>query len=99
MPRIAVIVTARPSYARVKTAILALLARGAEVHIIACASALLERYGKVVDVIRQDFPQVEIAECWSTYEGANLITSAKETGALLVDLAASLSRLQPLHAA
>lgn len=93
--KIAVIVTARPSYARVKTAIAALVAHGAEVHVLACASALLERYGKVVDVIRRDFPAVPIEECWSTYEGANLLTSAKETGALLHELSSAVSRLRP----
>lgn len=73
----------------------ALCARGVDVQLIACASALLERYGRVVDVARKDFPDVDITECWSTYEGANLITSAKETGALLTELAGSLSRLRP----
>lgn len=96
--KIAVIVTARPSYARVKTAIQALINRGAEVHILACASALLERYGKVVEVIRKDFPQAQLEEVYSTYEGANLITSAKETGALTSELASALSRVRPAWA-
>lgn len=93
--KIAIIITARPSYARIKTAITALIARGVEVHILACASALLERYGKVVDVIRQDFLQTPITECWSTYEGANLVTSVKETGAITAELASVLSQLRP----
>jgi hypothetical protein len=84
--RIAIVVTARPSYAKVQTVIGALLKRGAEVHLLACASALLERYGRVVDVMRKDWPDVPIEEVWSTYEGATLLTSAKETGALLADL-------------
>jgi UDP-hydrolysing UDP-N-acetyl-D-glucosamine 2-epimerase len=92
---IAVIITARPSYARIKTVITALIARGVEVHILACASALLERYGKVVDVIRQDFPHTPITECWSTYEGANLVTSIKETAALAGELAGVLLRQRP----
>lgn len=88
--RVAVIITARPSYAKAKTVIAALCRRGVDVHLLACASALLERYGRVVEVIRKDFPDVPITEIWSTYEGANLITSAKETGALLTDLAGML---------
>lgn len=92
---IAVVVTARPSYAKCKTIIQGLLDKGAYPHVIACASALLERYGKVVDVIRKDFPQVALTEVWSTLEGANLITSAKETGTLLCELASILSRLRP----
>lgn len=92
--RVAVIITARPSYAKLKTVIAALVARGADVQIIACASALLERYGYVRGVIAKDFPQLEITDCWSTYEGANLVTSAKETGALLTELAGVLTSLR-----
>jgi UDP-hydrolysing UDP-N-acetyl-D-glucosamine 2-epimerase len=92
--RIAIVVTARPSYAKVQTVIGALLKRGAEVHLLACASALLERYGRVVDVMRKDWPDVPIEECWTTIEGANLVTSARETGLLLVELSGTLRRLQ-----
>lgn len=92
---IAVVLTARPSYAKIKPVMAALLARGVDVQLIACASALLERYGRVVDVVRREFPSVPITECFSTYEGANLVTSAKETGALLVELSGVLSRLRP----
>lgn len=93
--RVAVVLTARPSYAKLKPVLAALCARGVDVQLIACASALLERYGAVVNVARKDFPDVPITEVWSTYEGANLLTSAKETGALLVELVGVLSRAQP----
>lgn len=93
--KIAVALTARPSYAKLKTIIEGLIAVGADVTVLACASALLERYGRVVNVVREDFPAIPIIECWSTYEGANLVTSAKETGALLIELAGVLSVLQP----
>jgi UDP-hydrolysing UDP-N-acetyl-D-glucosamine 2-epimerase len=92
---IAMVLTARPSYAKYQPIIAALLERGQTVTVIACASALLERYGRCVDVARRDFPSVEILECWSTYEGENLVTSAKETGALLIELSGVLHRLQP----
>lgn len=91
--RVAVILTARPSYAKLQTVIAALLKRSVDVQLIACASALLEKYGRVVDVVRQQFPDLPITECYSTYEGANLITSGKETGALLTELVSVLSRL------
>src|SRR3990167_9826074 len=95
--RVAVVLTARPSYAKLKPVLSALVARGVDVQLIACASALLERYGRVVDVARKDFPDVEVTEVWSVYEGANLLTSAKETGALLTELSVVLSRLRPDH--
>ena len=93
--KIVVALTARPSYAKLKPVLDALTARSADVTLLACASALLERYGRVIDVVRRDFPLLPIVECWSTYEGANLLTSAKETGALLSEAATALQRLQP----
>ena len=95
--KIAVALTARPSYAKLRPIIEALLARGVDVSLLACASALLERYGRVVDVARHDFPSLSVTECWSTYEGANLLTSAKETGALLGEVASVLYRDKPDH--
>jgi UDP-hydrolysing UDP-N-acetyl-D-glucosamine 2-epimerase len=90
-----VVVTARPSWAKLEPVCRALKARpDVELQIVACASALLERYGRVVDVIRRQGYTVS-AECWTTYEGASLLTSAKETGALLADLGGVLQRLRP----
>ena len=92
--RVAVIVTARPSWAKLEPVCRALSAKPEiDLQIIACASALLERYGRVVDVIRKDYAIAE--EVWSTVEGNTLLTSAKETGALLEGVAAALYRLQP----
>jgi UDP-hydrolysing UDP-N-acetyl-D-glucosamine 2-epimerase len=45
--------------------------------------------------VRQDFPEVPIEEVWSTYEGSTLLTSAKETGALLSELGTTLCRMRP----
>jgi UDP-hydrolysing UDP-N-acetyl-D-glucosamine 2-epimerase len=94
MVRIAVVVTARPSWTKLQTICEALRAMpDVELQIIACASALLERYGRVVDVIQAQGFTIA-AECWSTYEGSNLVTSAKETGALLQELAARFRDLR-----
>ena len=93
--RVAVVLTARPSWAKLEPVCRALQQRpGVELQIIACASALLERYGRVVDVVKAQGYDVA-AECWSTYEGATLLTSAKETGALLTELCGVLCRLRP----
>lgn len=93
--KVAVILTARPSWAKLEPVCRALKANpDVELQLIVCASALLERYGKVIDVVRaQGYPVA--AEAWTTYEGASLLTSAKETGALLTELATVLSRLLP----
>jgi UDP-hydrolysing UDP-N-acetyl-D-glucosamine 2-epimerase len=93
--RIAVIVTARPSWAKLQPVCEALRATpGVELQILACASALLERYGKVVDVIEaQGFSIAE--RVYSVYEGENLETSAKESGALATALASVLRSVRP----
>lgn len=87
MTRVCVVVTARPSWAKLQTVCEALRARtDVELQIVVAASALLERYGRVIDVIKGQGFEVA-AEAWSVYEGENLLTSAKETGALLATLA------------
>jgi UDP-hydrolysing UDP-N-acetyl-D-glucosamine 2-epimerase len=93
--RIAVIVTARPSWAKLQPVCEALRdTLDADMQIIACASALLERYGKVVDVIEaQGFSIAE--RVYSVYEGENLETSAKESGALATALASVLRSVRP----
>lgn len=93
--RVAVILTARPSWAKLEPVCRALTARAdVELQLIVCGSALLERYGRVVEVVRSQGYGIA-AECWTTIEGATLETSAKETGALLVELSSTLRALRP----
>jgi len=93
--KVCVVVTARPSWAKLEPVCRALQARAdVELQIVACASALLERYGRVVDVIAaQGYPIAE--QVYSVYEGATLETSARETGALCTALAGTFARLRP----
>lgn len=92
--KICVVVTARPSWAKLQTLCEALQATpDVELQIVAAASALLERYGNVSAVIEKQFPVTE--RVWSVYEGETLETSAKETGALLCELSSVLRRLRP----
>ena len=93
--KIAVVVTARPSYARIRTALEALRRRPEiELQVVVAASALLERYGRVEQVIEQDgFP---IA--WrisSILEGESLLSAAKSTGTGLMETATAFANLQP----
>lgn len=93
--RIAVVVTARPSWTKLQTICEALQQMpDVELQIIACASALLERYGNVSTVIEQaGFTICE--RVWSVHEGENLVTSAKGTAALLCELSGALCRMRP----
>ena len=93
-PAIAVVLTARSSWAKLEPVCRALVDRGLSPQIVACGSALLERYGRVVDVVR-DQGYTVAAECWTVHEGSTLVTTAKETGALVLDLTAVLWNMRP----
>lgn len=93
MVTVALVVTARPSYARVKTLILALQQR-CRVRLVLGGSALLERYGAVVDLIEAECGPAAW-KCWSVVEGETLETAARSTGLLLTDFAAAFRSLQP----
>ena len=55
MRRLCVIITARPSYSRVKSVLEAMRDHPEiELQIVVTSSAVLERYGKVVDIMRSD---------------------------------------------
>ena len=93
MKRIAVVVTARPSYSRIRTALLALTKAGADLQVIAAASALTWRHGRVVDVMRADGlgPVFEVP---AVVEGERC-ESAMTTGLLTMQLAPILAGLKP----
>lgn len=93
--RVCVVVTARPSYARVKSLLQAVDAHpGLELLLVVGASALLERYGPVVDVMRSDGFEPD-AVVYMVVEGENLVTTAKSTGLGVVELATIFDNLKP----
>jgi UDP-hydrolysing UDP-N-acetyl-D-glucosamine 2-epimerase len=93
--RVCVVITARPSYARIKTALHAINDHpDLELQLVVAASALLDRYGSAVTTIEED--GFEIAErVYMVLEGENLVTSAKSTGLGLVELATVFDNLAP----
>lgn len=95
MKKICVVVTARPSYSRVKTALRAIDSHpDLELQLVVAASALLDRYGEVVKVIEKD--GFEISErVFMTMEGENLVTSTKSTGLGIIELATVFDNHRP----
>ena len=93
--RICVVVTARPSYSRIRTALTAIQAHpDLELQLVVAASALLDRYGNAIQAIERDgFPIA--ARVYMVVEGENLVTSAKSTGLGLVELATVFDNLAP----
>ena len=93
--RICVLVTARPSYSRIRSALTAIQAHpDLELQLVVAASALLERYGNAIQAIEHDgFSPV--ARVYMVLEGENLVTSAKSTGLGLGELATVFDNHQP----
>lgn len=93
--KVCVVITARPSYSRIRSALEALRARDdIELQIVAAASALLDRYGSVVDEIERD--GFEVAQrVYMVLEGELPLTMAKTTGLGLIELATALDNLAP----
>jgi UDP-hydrolysing UDP-N-acetyl-D-glucosamine 2-epimerase len=95
MRKVALVVTARPSYARIKTALRAIQQHNdLELQLIVAASALLDRYGSIVKYIEDDGFKIA-ARVFTVLEGENLITSAKSTGLGIMELATIFDNLQP----
>ncbi|HEX9886183.1 MAG TPA: UDP-N-acetylglucosamine 2-epimerase [Longimicrobiales bacterium] len=95
MRRICVVVTARPSYSRIKTALLAIREHPElELQLVVAASALLDRYGNAVRVIEDDGFDVA-ARVQMVLEGENLPAMAKSTGLGMLELATVFDNLRP----
>lgn len=93
--RICVLVTARPSYSRIKSALRAITDHPElELQLVVAASALLDRYGSAIHSIERDRFEIK-ARVYMVLEGENLVTSAKSTGLGLVELATVFDNLQP----
>lgn len=89
------VVTARASYARIKSALLALSTRpGVSLSVIACASAVCTRFGNVCTQIGND-GFLLAARVSSVVEDDTLANSALSTGLLLSQLAGAFERIQP----
>ncbi|HEY9426015.1 MAG TPA: UDP-N-acetylglucosamine 2-epimerase [Gemmatimonadaceae bacterium] len=96
MPRkVCVVVTARPSYSRIKTALQAIREHpDLELQLVVAASALLDRYGEAVEYIERDGFEIS-ARVHMVLEGGNLASMAKTTGIGLLELSTVFDNLKP----
>src|SRR5687767_2976034 len=93
--RVCVLVTARPSYSRIRSALRAIKNHpDLELLLVVGASALLERYGNAIQAIEHD-GFTPAARVFMVLEGENLVTSAKSTGIGLSELATVFDNLKP----
>lgn len=93
--KIAVVITARPSYSRVKSVLQAIAAHPhLELQLIVAASALLDRYGSAVNYIEKDGFHIA-ARVFNVLEGENLTAAAKTTGIGILELSTVFDNLKP----
>lgn len=93
--KICVVITARPSYSRIKTALKAIDEHdNLELQLVVAASALLDRYGNVVDEIEKDGFAIS-RRVHMVLEGESPISMAKTTGLGLMELATAFDNLKP----
>lgn len=93
--KVCVVVTARPSYSRIKTALQAIQKKeDLELQLVVAASALLERYGNAVNFIENDGFQIA-ARVYMVLEGENLAAMSKTTGLGILELSTAFDNLKP----
>ncbi|MEP0713748.1 MAG: UDP-N-acetylglucosamine 2-epimerase [Algoriphagus sp.] len=93
--KICVVITARPSYSRIKTALAAINNHpDLELQLVVAASALLDRYGNAVNNIEKDGYKIT-AKVFNVLEGENLTAAAKTTGIGILELSTVFNNLNP----
>lgn len=93
--KICVVVNSRANYGRIKSFLAAAKNHpGLELQLIVGASAMLYRFGSVVDTIRDDgFEPTSVV--YSIVEGETTSTMAKSTGLGILELATQFENLKP----
>jgi UDP-hydrolysing UDP-N-acetyl-D-glucosamine 2-epimerase len=95
MKKVCVVIGSRANYSSIKSAMKAIDDHPElKLQVVASASALLNRYGSVVDLIREDGFLID-AEVYTLIEGENPLTMAKSTGLGLIELPTIFDKLCP----
>jgi len=95
MKKVCVVVNSRANYGRIKTFLeCAQKSNNLELQLVVGASALLHRFGHVIDIIKHDGFQPN-ALLYSILEGETPITMAKSTGLGIIELSTIFQNLKP----
>lgn len=93
--KICIVITARPSYSRVKTVLQAIKDHpDLELQLVVSGSALLDRYGTAVNYIENDGFEIS-SRVFNVLEGENLMSAAKTTGIGILELSTVFNNLKP----
>jgi UDP-hydrolysing UDP-N-acetyl-D-glucosamine 2-epimerase len=95
MRKICVVIGSRANYSSIKSAMRAIQNhKELSLQVVAAASALLDRYGSVVDLMEQDGFEIN-ARLYMLIEGETPSTMAKSTGVGLMELPTIFEMLKP----
>lgn len=95
MRKVCVVVGSRANYSSIKSAMRAIQAHSdLQLQVVAGASALLDRYGSLVDVVERDGFR-PVARLFMLIEGETPTTMAKSTGLGLLELPTVFEQLRP----
>ena len=92
---ICVVITARPSYSRIKSALLAIEQHPQlNLQLVLAGSALLERYGNASRIIEKDGFKV-VEKVFNVIEGDSSVIMAKTTGLAIIELSSVFEKIKP----
>jgi len=92
---ICVVITARPSYSRIKSALLAIEQNPQlNLQLVLAGSALLERYGNASRIIEKDGFKV-VEKVFNVIEGDSSVIMAKTTGLAIIELSSVFEKIKP----
>lgn len=93
--KLCVVITARPSYSRIKSALQAFKDHPEiELQLVVAGSALLDRYGNASKFIENDGFKIS-SKVFNILEGENLTSMAKSTGLAIIELSSVFQNLKP----
>lgn len=93
--KVCVVVTARPSYSRIKSALKAIDDhKDLELQLVVAASALLGRYGTAANVMEEDGFNIK-ARVFNVLEGGSLAVQSKTTGLGIIELSNVFLNMKP----
>ncbi len=93
--KVCVVITARPSYSRIKTALLAIRENESlTLQLVLAGSALLDRYGDISGTLQKDGFTIN-EKVFMVLEGENPMSMAKTTGLGILELTNTFYKLKP----
>ncbi len=95
MTKVCVVIASRANYGRIKSVLDAINKNNQlTLQIVVAATALLDKYGKVSEIIKKDGFSID-AEAFYVLDGENTITMSKSTGLAIIELTTIFNYLKP----